>query len=129
MNRVGVLAVLVAVAIALINPGTAAEQSQSQQAQWLTSAQYQQVFNMQVRAGFYPKSVEGRCENGSEQFRAEWTGIPLGASFHSHHALTKAFYEARNEEYASFGYSLQSVTYFTDCSGKERYQATWFKNK
>jgi hypothetical protein len=125
MNRVAI----VAAAMILANPGSAAEQAQPQQAQWLTLAQYQQVFNKQVREGFYPKTVEGRCEKGSEQFRADWTGIPLGASFHSHHALTKAFYEARNEEYISHGYSLQSVTNFKDCSGMERYQATWFKPK
>lgn len=92
-------------------------------------SQYQQLFNQQVREGFYPTVVEGRCENDSEQFHAEWTGIPIGASFYAHHALTKAFFEAMNEEYVSRGYSLQSVTNSKDCSGTDRYQATWFKKK
>jgi len=116
---------LVAAAIVLAKPGGAAEQAEEQRAQWLTSTQYQQVFNEQVREGRYPKTVEGRCENGSEQFRADWGRIPSGAGFYSHHALTKALYEARNGEYVSHGYSLQSITNFEDCSGVERYQATW----
>ena len=116
---------LVAAAIVLAKPGGAAERAELQRAQWLTSAQYQQVFNNQVREGRYPKTVEGRCENGREQFWAEWDRVPSGAGFDSHHALTKPFYEARNGEYVSHGYSLQSVNNFEDCSGVERYQATW----
>jgi TonB family protein len=116
---------LVAAAILLAKPAGATEQAELQRAQWLTSAQYQQVFHKQVREGRYPKTVEGRCESGREQFRAEWGRMPSGAGFYSHHALTKAFYEAKNREYVSHGYSLQSVTNFEDCSGIQRYQATW----
>ena len=96
---------------------------------WLTSAQYQHAFDKSVRDGFYPDKVEGRCENDSEQFRAEWKGIPLGAGFVSHHAMTKESYETRNQEYVSTGYILESVGKFKDCSGTERYQATWLKRK
>src|SRR5437899_3196066 len=128
-HKAGMLGIVIVVGLSIAGRANGADQAQSPEAQWLTSAQYQQLFNRQVSEGFYPKKVEGRCENRSEQFRAEWTGIPLGTNFHAHHADTKAFYEARNKEYVSRGYSLQSVTNFKDCSGTERYLATWFRVK
>ena len=97
--------------------------------EWMTAAQYQQAFNKRAREGFYPEKVEGRCEGSSEQFHVEWKGIPLGARFVSHHAITKERYERKNQEYVSKGYSLESLNKFKDCSGQDRYQATWFKRK
>jgi hypothetical protein len=99
----------------------------SEKGEWLTAAQYQQAFDKHVQEGFYPDKVEGRCESGSEQFHVEWKGIPLGVGFFSHHAVTKEFYERKNQEYVSKGYSLESLNKFKDCSGRDRYQATWFK--
>jgi len=57
--------------------------------EWMTSQQYQQAFDRHLQEGFYPDKVEGRCVSDSEQFRVEWKGIPLGAAFFSHHAITK----------------------------------------
>ena len=107
--------------------GFASCASINNQTEWLTSAQYQQAFDKQARDGFYPKRIEGRCENGSKQFRARWAGVPLAVSFYSHHGMKKEFYEGKNLQYASLGYSLESVDKFVDCSGTERYQATWLK--
>ncbi|MGH8488664.1 MAG: TIR domain-containing protein [Gammaproteobacteria bacterium] len=101
----------------------------TEKAEWLTSAQYQQAFDKQVQEGFYPNKVEGRCESASEQFHVEWKGFPLGAAFISHHAVTKEFYESKNQEYVSNGFSLEALNKFKDCSGKDRYQATWFKRE
>jgi hypothetical protein len=108
---------------------TAGVASADNQTEWLTSAQYQQTFNKQSREGFYPKKIEGRCENGSEQFRAQWAGIPLAVSFYSHHGMKKDYYEGKNLQYVSLGYSLEFVDKFIDCSGLERYQATWLKKQ
>ncbi len=99
----------------------------SEKAEWLTAAQYQQAFDKHVQEGFYPDKVEAKCENGYEQFHVEWKGRPLGAGFFSHHGITKEFYESKNQEYVSNGYSLESLNKFKDCSGRDRYQATWFK--
>ncbi|HEY5894736.1 MAG TPA: toll/interleukin-1 receptor domain-containing protein [Chthoniobacterales bacterium] len=96
-------------------------------AEWLTAAQYQQAFDKKAEEGFYPYKVEGRCENESEQFRVEWKGIPLDAEFVSHHAITREFFETKNREYTSMGFSLESLNKFKDCAGRDRYQATWFK--
>lgn len=121
-NRAKILALATAIGFIVASGAHADDQSK-----WLTSAQYQQVFNKQVRDGFYPEKVEGRCENGSEQFRAAWNGIPLDVTFVAHHAMTKQFYEGKNLKYGSLGYSLESANQFMDCSGMERYQAVWLK--
>ena len=94
---------------------------------WLTSAQYQQEFNTRLQKGFYPRAVEGKCQGDGEQFRTEWKILPLGVGFASHHGLTKEGYDNKNREYSSKGYSLESLLNFKDCSGIERYQATWLK--
>jgi len=96
-------------------------------AEWLTSDQYQREFNKHVRDGFYPAKLEAKCESGYEQFHVEWKGLPLGVDFVSHHGVSKEFYESKNQEYVSNGYALESLNIAKDCSGKDMYQATWFK--
>lgn len=101
----------------------------SVKAKWMTAAQYQQAFDKQVQEGFYPDKVEGRCVGDSEQFHVEWKPLPLGVDFVSHHAVTKEFYESKNQEYIAHGFSLASLNKFKDCSGRDRYQATWFRKE
>ncbi len=95
--------------------------------EWMTSAQYQQEFNTRANEGFYPHTVDGKCQSGIEEFRAEWWKIPSGDSFWSHHGIDRGTYDSKNQEYTSKGYSLVFVTTFKDCSGVDRYQATWLK--
>ncbi len=95
--------------------------------QWLTSAQYQREFDTRGPEGFYPREVEGKCQSGGEKFRADWKAIPAGASFYAHHGLTRQDYARRDQEYRTKGYTLESVKQFKDCSGIDRYQATWLK--
>jgi hypothetical protein len=40
--------------------------------------------------------------------------------------MTKEFFENKKKENA-MGYSLGRVNTFKDCSGEDRYQATWLK--
>ena len=97
-------------------------------AEWITPQQYQEAFDKQVRQGFYPHKVEGRCERGGVQFHVEWKAFPLGsAGFFAHHGVTREFYENKNREYLSSGHALESLSSFTDCEGNELYQANWFK--
>ena len=95
--------------------------------QWMTAAQYQREFDTRAQKGFYPHEVEGECQSDGEKFRADWKAIPPGASFFAHHGMTRQDYARRNQEYPSKGYSLGSVKHFKDCSGTDRYQATWLK--
>ena len=97
--------------------------------EWWTPSQFQEEFNRRVGEGFYPDEIEGRCEDGSEKFRALWKGIPLGASFYTYNTMTKEDYDAKNTKLTSDGYSLKFLNSFKDCSGVDRYLATWLKGK
>ncbi|TSA44525.1 MAG: hypothetical protein D4R56_07040, partial [Deltaproteobacteria bacterium] len=117
-----VIAVVVVAAILAVNAYRTVPGSQ-----WMTSAQFQREFDTRAQKGFYPHEVDGECQSDGEKFRADWKAIPSGASFFAHHGMTKQDYDRRNQEYPSKGYSLGSVKHFKDCSGIDRYQATWLK--
>lgn len=96
-------------------------------AQWMTSAQYQREFDARARDGFYPHQLEGECQSGAEKFRADWKAIPPGAAFLAHHGMTRQDYERRDQEYRSKDFAPGPLKQFKDCSGVDRYQATWLK--
>ena len=96
-------------------------------AQWLTSAQFQREFDTVAPRGFYPGEVEGQCQADGEKYRADWKVQPEGAPFFAYFGMTLQNYELKDKEYRSQGYTLESVKHFKDCSGIERYQATWLK--
>jgi len=121
-NMAVLLAVLVLAAIVAAyayRPGSRSE--------WMTSAQYQRDFDTRAPKGFYPHEVEGRCEGGSEKYLPAWKPQPPGAAFFSYFGMPREGYDNKNREYVAQGFSLVSVKHFTDCSGVERYQATWLK--
>jgi len=95
--------------------------------QWMSSAQYQREFDTWAPKRYYPHEVDGECQSDGEKFRADWKTIPAGAAFFAHHGMTRQDYERRDREYRSRGYALESLKYFRDCSGIDRYQATWLK--
>ncbi len=95
--------------------------------QWMTSAQFQQVFDRKVADGFYPYEIDGKCENGYEQFSAKWTGLPLGWYFYARHGAFEAPFERFNQDYLSKGFTLEFSSTFEDCAGKTRYQGVWLK--
>jgi len=116
------IVVAVAAGILALNSYRSAPSSQ-----WMTSAQYQREFDTWGQKGFYPHQVEGECQSGGEKFRADWRAIPPGAAFFAHHGMTGRDYERREQEYRSRGYALETVKHFKDCSGADRYQATWLR--
>jgi len=93
----------------------------------MTSAQYQRDFDARAPKGFYPREVEGRCEVGSEKYLPDWTPLPRGAGFLHYFGMTREGYDNKNREYVAQGFSLVSVKRFRDCSGVQRYQATWLR--
>ncbi len=97
--------------------------------QWMTSAQYQREFDARAREGFYPHEVEGKCQSGAEKFRADWKATPPGAAFFAHHGMTRQDYERRDQEYRSKDFAPGPLRQFKDCSGVDRYQATWLKRR
>ena len=96
---------------------------------WMTSAQYQQEFSAMTRRGLYPHEVEGRCEAGNVQYRAEWITTPRGVTFIAFTGMAREDYERRENEHGARGYRLESLRQFTDCQHIERLSATWLRNR
>lgn len=95
---------------------------------WLSAEDYQIEFDQQVARRFYPTVVEGRNEAGQSQFRGGFVPFPAGTFFFfSHHGIAREFYDQRNVELTSDGFTQIWVQSFTDASGIDRYQATWVK--
>jgi Caspase domain/Polyglycine hydrolase-like, structural repeat len=91
---------------------------------WLSSADYQKLFNDMTSKHWYPSVVEGRSSGGERQFRAKF--MPLGAigSFWSHHGITVDRFNQRDAALRAQGYVLVSKQSFHDNWG-DAVQATW----
>lgn len=96
-------------------------------AQWMTFERFQRELNVWPGNGYYPPRIEGRCGTDGEQFRSDWKPIAPNTRFTAWFRLTRRDYERKSREYAASGYSLESTTQYTDCSGVEKVQATWLK--
>jgi hypothetical protein len=95
---------------------------------WRSAAQYQQAFSRRRSRGFYPAKVEGRVNNGREEFRAEWKPWSTPCRWASFHNLPKPAFDRNSARYAAEGFTLSSTAQFVDTSGTTRYQATWTKD-
>ena len=95
--------------------------------QWMTGERFQREFNVWSRNGYYPSRIEGRCGTDGEKFRSEWKPIAPSARFWAWYAMNRRDYERKNREYTASGFSLESTTQYTDCSGIEKVQAIWLK--
>ncbi|MBI3370872.1 MAG: hypothetical protein HY017_03815 [Betaproteobacteria bacterium] len=96
-------------------------------AEWMTSERLQREFDAWSRNGYYPPRIEGGCGKDGERFRADWKPLPPNTGFLTWWGITRMNYERKNREYAASGFSLESTTQYTDCSGIEKVQATWVR--
>ena len=77
------------------------------------------VMSLGAAAGFARSSSEYSTTNNMRAQADAWNVAYAG--------MTGEDYERRNKEYAARGYSLGSLRQFRDCSGIDRYSATWLK--
>jgi hypothetical protein len=91
---------------------------------WLSSANYQKLFDDMASKHWYPSIVEGRSSDGERQFRAKF--IPLGkvSSFWSNHGISIDRFNRRDAELRRQGYVLVTKQSFHDERG-DAVQATW----
>jgi TPR repeat protein len=95
---------------------------------WLSSADYHTIWDKQRANGFYPGHVEGRLNNGREEFRATaWEPVTATCQTRSHHSLTEDNYRRASTDYAAQGFGLKSVSQFVGLGGGVKYQAVWTK--
>jgi hypothetical protein len=95
-------------------------------ARWMASERYQRELDVWSMS-HYPPAIEGRCAGGREEYRSDWQPIPPNSRFIARWNMTSRFYDLKNREYTAMGYTLETSTRFTDCSGVETVQATWLK--
>ncbi len=96
---------------------------------WLTVHELQAQLTAKVKEGLYPANIMGKCDGEAEKFQLQWKERPLGLGFETHSHLTKEQYDEQSQQYTNDGYSLDFMHSFKDCSGQERYQAQWVKQK
>jgi len=93
---------------------------------WMASERYQRELDAWSMS-HYPPAIEGRCAGGHEEYRSDWQPMPPNSRFIARWNMASRFYDLKNREYTAMGYTLETSTRFTDCSGVETVQATWLK--
>jgi tetratricopeptide (TPR) repeat protein len=98
---------------------------------WMTLTQFQDHFDRQLKQGvygFYPKQLEGREQNGKNEYRGMFVKIP-SSSFHfwSHIGLSESEYDRKNNEYKSKGFVSVWHQEFTTSSRQRLHQGTWVR--
>jgi hypothetical protein len=91
----------------------------------LTAAQYQDVFDEQLKKGHRLVHVSGYTINGEERFAGVWERA-AGLGWHGHHTLDPKVYEARMTALKQQGFRPVQVSSFV-VGGKIRYAGTWVK--
>ena len=92
---------------------------------WLSSVDYQKLFDGQVAKGFYPTKVHGRLKNGRQEFRGEWQSGLGPCSWRSHNALSAAQFSNYDADYTRDGYALSWKSQFVNEFGEAVTQAIW----
>jgi hypothetical protein len=94
---------------------------------WVTSDDYQKLFDAMVQQRRYPRVVEARAFNGILLYHAAFAPYPAAMfSFWSHHGLTPDDFAQKNRLHRRDGFRLahkQSV----HLDGREFIQATWVR--
>ena len=123
---VAAVAALVAITYQASRIGWLSTSIMKPSATWMAPERYQREFDVWSMS-HYPPAIEGRCAGGREEYRSDWQPIPPRTAFMTWYGMSKRDYERKRSEYAASGYSLESTTRYTDCSGAEKVQATWLK--
>jgi hypothetical protein len=96
---------------------------------WLSSGDYQQLFNKNLPLGLYPVTVEGRQGKKEPQYRAQFVPRPEGLSFVSFHGATDASHRVRTARYRQLGYREVCAMSFVDANGVRRHCGTWVRGQ
>jgi len=95
---------------------------------WVSSSEFQAIFNRMADNRYYTYYVEGRTEGGAIQYRGEFR--PLFAnlkSWYSFHGMSDEWYERRKAAFGVVGYRELYHTSFLDLSGQSVHQACWIE--
>jgi hypothetical protein len=92
---------------------------------WMPSREYQFVWTTHMLSESPPTRVEGRLNEGREEFRATFANVPPWCDVASVHGMSKADYDQRQTQYERQGFRLSASTQFDGVGGITKYQAVW----
>ena len=92
---------------------------------WLSSADYQKLFDDQVAKGFYPTKEYGRLKDGRHEFRGEWHSGRAPCPWQSRGELSAGEFKKVDADYTGKGYALSWKSEFVNEFGKPVIQAIW----
>jgi hypothetical protein len=92
---------------------------------WLSSADYQKLFDQQVAKQFYPTKEYGRLKDGRREFRGEWHSGPAPCPWESRGELTASEFKKMDADHTGRGYVLSWKSEFESEFGKPVIQAIW----
>jgi TPR repeat protein/serine/threonine protein kinase len=93
---------------------------------WMPRDEYDNVWNKHIAEGLRPALVEGRVNNGREEYRARWERTLSGCTFFQRRNISQATYDTDNAVFIQQGYRV-SVTQFNNLAGQTMYVALWTK--
>jgi hypothetical protein len=114
-------------------PGPAISAPQSEAApqpcrfsEWASAAEYQVIFDRNLKDRVYPEKVEGRSYSSIRQYRGCFRPFHANRdfSFESRSGMSAADFQQRDRDLQARGYSLRYRQGFEDSAGTS-IQATW----
>lgn len=94
--------------------------------EWLSSYEYQKLFNYATQRDMYPSVVEGRIISNKKQYRAIFKGFQESA-WYSHHGMGSKTFVERDNNFAKSGYKLHYKSTFKNSKGTAFFNATWIR--
>lgn len=99
-----------------------------QKTDWISSSQYQAVFNKMVDNRYYSDFTEGRLKNGFIQYRGSFKPFFKGFKrFYSYIGMTDESYAEKKATLEAKVYEEIYHNYFLDHVGERLHQACWIK--
>ena len=118
-----VLSVLIVVSQAMAQPADTQYVTD-----WVSSSEFQAIFDKLVDNRYYTHHVEGRVSGGAIQYRGEFRPVFKNLKkWYSFHGMSDEWYERRRAGFETVGYHELYHTYFVDLSGQRVHQACWLE--
>jgi hypothetical protein len=96
---------------------------------WLTLREYQRESDKRGAEGFYPHSIDAKCDKGVARYRTDdWKKYAQGKSYEWRFGDFIQEYERESRGLLSRGYRLEYKSVFTDCFNDQRYQSVWISS-
>ncbi len=120
--------VMAGLAALLMSHSASNVQAQTVTTEWMTGSEYQQYFQNQVQGrGLLLTYLEAAEFYGQIYYFANFDPLPPGVGWATHHGLSDASFQQRDQQYRAQGYRLSHHQRFVSSSGRVANQAIWLR--